>query len=71
MTKREMVKAIAKHVKGNPNQIAKAIDYAVSDKRRERILEVYEFFTNHHENADFCLYLLSGIQFNNSKHDTY
>lgn len=71
MTKREMVKAIAKHVKGNPNQIAKAIDYAVSDKSRERILEVYEFFTHHHENADFCLYLLSGIQFNNSNHDTH
>ena len=33
MTKREMVKAIAKYVKGNPQQIAKAIDYAVADKR--------------------------------------
>lgn len=65
-----MVKAIAEHVKGNPKQIAKAIEYAVAEKSKERIQQVYQFFTNHNENADFCLCLLSGIQFNNSKHDT-
>lgn len=70
MTKREMVTAIAKHVKGNPKQVREAIEYAIAEKRHARIEEVYRFFLNHHENADFCLSLLSGIQFNNDKHET-
>lgn len=65
MTKREMVKEIAKHLTGNPNQISKAIEYAVREKTKERIQEVYHFFRNHREQAGYCMNLLSGIQFKN------
>ena len=65
MTKREMLTAIAKHVKGNARQIDEAIEVAIAEKTRERIFEVYRFFRSHPEQAGFCLYLLSGIQFKN------
>lgn len=65
MTKREMVKEIAKHITGNPQQISRAIEYAVREKTKDRIEQVYQFFVNHREQAGFCMNLLTGIQFKN------
>ena len=65
MTKKEMLKAIARNVEGDPKRISDAMQVALDENNVDVIRNFYAFFRFHPEHAAFCLKRLCGYDFQN------
>lgn len=63
MTKREMVKTIARDCNGDDREKKKCVEMALKDHKLPYIKEIYRFYRSHPETAGVCMHLLTGMEF--------
>lgn len=63
MTKKEMIKTIAKDCNGRDIDKIKAVKQALDDHKLPFIKKIYRFYRSHPEMAGLCLHLLTGMEF--------